>query len=357
MGDEYLLPSIAVVVVGGTLITGGRGHYLGMLGGVLLLTALQTLLAGTTLPYATRAIIYRAGRSRCRHGAARTARLTRRSRHGHRAQASASPTWIAAGLRVLVTAGASGIGRAIVDTLIEHGAQGSRLRRRRAGPGRLPRPRIRSVGGNAGRRLVRRRMSTRLFDDVRGRLRRPRRAGQQCRHRRADRRRRGDRPRRLAALHRHRPDRPVPVRAPRRAAAQGRRRRRRSSTCPRPPDASATPSARPTPPPSGASSASPRASPRSSGPHNIRVNAILPGIVEGPRIEGVIGARAEQLGVTYEEMEQQYLERVSLRRMVTAAGRGGDGAVPALAAGPQRLGPVARRRRQCRDAVRQDGRA
>ena len=58
MGDEYLLPSIAVVVVGGALITGGRGHYLGMLGGVLLLTALQTLLAGTTLPYATRAILF-----------------------------------------------------------------------------------------------------------------------------------------------------------------------------------------------------------------------------------------------------------------------------------------------------------
>ena len=58
MGDEYLLPSIAVVVVGGALITGGRGHYLGMLGGVLLLTALQMLLAGTTLPYATRAILY-----------------------------------------------------------------------------------------------------------------------------------------------------------------------------------------------------------------------------------------------------------------------------------------------------------
>lgn len=58
MGDDYLLPSIAVVVVGGALITGGRGHYLGMLGGVLLLTALQMLLAGTTLPYATRAILY-----------------------------------------------------------------------------------------------------------------------------------------------------------------------------------------------------------------------------------------------------------------------------------------------------------
>jgi ribose transport system permease protein len=58
MGDDYLLPSIAVVVVGGALITGGRGHYLGMLGGVLLLTGLQTLLAGTTLPYATRAILF-----------------------------------------------------------------------------------------------------------------------------------------------------------------------------------------------------------------------------------------------------------------------------------------------------------
>ncbi|MBM7045576.1 ABC transporter permease [Rhizobium lusitanum] len=58
MGDDYLLPSIAVVVVGGALITGGRGHYLGMVGGALLLTALQTLLAGTSLPYAFRAIIF-----------------------------------------------------------------------------------------------------------------------------------------------------------------------------------------------------------------------------------------------------------------------------------------------------------
>jgi ribose transport system permease protein len=58
MGDDYLLPSIAVVVVGGTIITGGRGQYLGMLGGVLLLTALQTMLAGSNLPYATRAILF-----------------------------------------------------------------------------------------------------------------------------------------------------------------------------------------------------------------------------------------------------------------------------------------------------------
>ena len=31
MGDPFLLSSIAVVVLGGTLITGGRGHYLGIL--------------------------------------------------------------------------------------------------------------------------------------------------------------------------------------------------------------------------------------------------------------------------------------------------------------------------------------
>ena len=53
------------------------------------------------------------------------------------------------------------------------------------------------------------------------------------------------------------------------------------------------------------------------GPDDIRVNAILPGIVEGPRIEKVIEARAAQLGVSHEEMERRYLERVSLRRMVS----------------------------------------
>jgi ribose transport system permease protein len=58
MGDEYLLPSIAAVVVGGTLITGGRGHYLGMAGGALLLTALSTLLAGSMLPNAVRDILF-----------------------------------------------------------------------------------------------------------------------------------------------------------------------------------------------------------------------------------------------------------------------------------------------------------
>ncbi len=53
------------------------------------------------------------------------------------------------------------------------------------------------------------------------------------------------------------------------------------------------------------------------GPDNIRVNAILPGIVKGPRMDRVIADRAKQLGISHGEMEKRYLERVSLRRMVT----------------------------------------
>jgi NAD(P)-dependent dehydrogenase (short-subunit alcohol dehydrogenase family) len=54
------------------------------------------------------------------------------------------------------------------------------------------------------------------------------------------------------------------------------------------------------------------------GPSNIRVNAILPGIIKGPRMDGVIRARAEQVGVSFEEMRAQYLQRISLRRMTDA---------------------------------------
>jgi NAD(P)-dependent dehydrogenase (short-subunit alcohol dehydrogenase family) len=53
------------------------------------------------------------------------------------------------------------------------------------------------------------------------------------------------------------------------------------------------------------------------GPHRIRVNAILPGVVEGARIDKVIADRARQIGISHEEMEKRYLERVSLRRMVS----------------------------------------
>lgn len=55
------------------------------------------------------------------------------------------------------------------------------------------------------------------------------------------------------------------------------------------------------------------------GPANIRVNAVLPGIIEGPRMESVIAARAAQTGLTLDAMKAQYLERVSLRRMTPQA--------------------------------------
>ena len=54
------------------------------------------------------------------------------------------------------------------------------------------------------------------------------------------------------------------------------------------------------------------------GPSGIRVNAILPGVVEGERMDGVIAARAATLGLSIDAMREQYLQKISLRRMVTA---------------------------------------
>jgi len=58
MGVPYLLPAIAAVLVGGSLATGGRGHFVGILGGALLLTAVGTLVSGAQLPIAVRDIVY-----------------------------------------------------------------------------------------------------------------------------------------------------------------------------------------------------------------------------------------------------------------------------------------------------------
>jgi len=52
------------------------------------------------------------------------------------------------------------------------------------------------------------------------------------------------------------------------------------------------------------------------GPDGVRVNAILPGIVEGPRMDKVIQARADSEAVSFEEMRETYLKNISLRRMV-----------------------------------------
>jgi NAD(P)-dependent dehydrogenase (short-subunit alcohol dehydrogenase family) len=54
------------------------------------------------------------------------------------------------------------------------------------------------------------------------------------------------------------------------------------------------------------------------GPDRIRVNAILPGAVDGPRIRRVIEAKAASVGVSYAEMEKKYVMQASLGLMVTA---------------------------------------
>ena len=54
------------------------------------------------------------------------------------------------------------------------------------------------------------------------------------------------------------------------------------------------------------------------GPAGVRVNCIQPGVVEGPRIERVIWARAEAMGVAYETMAEHYRKQAVLERMVTA---------------------------------------
>jgi len=58
MGDPYLLPAIAAVVLGGTNILGGRGSYLGTVAGVLLITILQSILSVMQMEEAGRQLIY-----------------------------------------------------------------------------------------------------------------------------------------------------------------------------------------------------------------------------------------------------------------------------------------------------------
>ncbi len=54
------------------------------------------------------------------------------------------------------------------------------------------------------------------------------------------------------------------------------------------------------------------------GPDNIRVNCIQPGIVEGDRIDRVIDAKSKSLGMSFEAYRERLLSHVSMRRMVSA---------------------------------------
>lgn len=54
------------------------------------------------------------------------------------------------------------------------------------------------------------------------------------------------------------------------------------------------------------------------GPERIRVNAICPGSVSGPRIDGVIERDAESRGMQPEEIRELYLRQTSMRTFVEA---------------------------------------
>ena len=53
------------------------------------------------------------------------------------------------------------------------------------------------------------------------------------------------------------------------------------------------------------------------GEDKIRVNAIQPGVVQGARIDKVIAEKAEAVGISFEEQRSISLERVSMKQMVS----------------------------------------
>src|SRR5262245_34355463 len=53
-------------------------------------------------------------------------------------------------------------------------------------------------------------------------------------------------------------------------------------------------------------------------PHNIRVNCVAPGAVEGDRIDRVIAGQAKARGISEAEMRAALIERTPLKRMVAA---------------------------------------
>ena len=57
-GDQYMLPSIIAVVIGGTSLAGGSGGYTGTMAGAVFLVVLQSILTTLSIPPFGRQIIY-----------------------------------------------------------------------------------------------------------------------------------------------------------------------------------------------------------------------------------------------------------------------------------------------------------
>ena len=52
------------------------------------------------------------------------------------------------------------------------------------------------------------------------------------------------------------------------------------------------------------------------GPFDVRVNAVCPGTVEGPRNDRVIAAEAESRGVSQEAIQKELIQSQSIKRLV-----------------------------------------
>ena len=86
------------------------------------------------------------------------------------------------------------------------------------------------------------------------------------------------------------------------------------------------------------------------GPANIRVNAILPGIVEGPRMTAVIDC-ARESDRRQLRSHGKDLSRQSFDANGDCQRHRCDHCVSAVPGGAERIGPIDRRGRQCRDVV------
>jgi ribose transport system permease protein len=57
-GDQYMLPSIIAVVIGGTSLAGGTGGYVGTMAGAVVLVLLQSILTTLNIPPPGRQIVF-----------------------------------------------------------------------------------------------------------------------------------------------------------------------------------------------------------------------------------------------------------------------------------------------------------
>ncbi len=58
LGSKYLFPSIAAVAVEGTLLSSGKGSYLGTMAGMIVIQLIQCLLTTVMLPESIRQMVF-----------------------------------------------------------------------------------------------------------------------------------------------------------------------------------------------------------------------------------------------------------------------------------------------------------